>query len=148
VRLTVQDVSGDGDVPDPAEIDRWARAALGADGNRELTIRIVGEAEMAGLNSRYRHKEGVTNVLSFPFDTPPGADSEILGDIVICAPVVRREADEQGKKLSAHWAHMVVHGIMHLRGYDHENETDADQMEAAETEILTGLGFPAPYARA
>jgi probable rRNA maturation factor len=147
VRLTVQDVSGDGDVPDPAEIDRWVRAALVVDGDRELNVRIVGEPEMAELNSRYRHKEGPTNVLSFPFESPPGADSEILGDIVICAPVVRREAGEQGKSLPAHWAHMVVHGIMHLRGYDHEIEADAERMEAAETEILTGLGFPAPYAR-
>ncbi|MEJ2106414.1 MAG: rRNA maturation RNase YbeY [Acidiferrobacteraceae bacterium] len=147
MRLTVQDVSGDGDVPDPAEIDRWVRAALGAADDRELNIRIVNEPEMAELNSRYRHKEGPTNVLSFPFESPPGVNSAILGDIVICAPVVRREAGEQGKALAAHWAHMVVHGIMHLRGYAHENEADAERMEAAETEILTGLGFPAPYAR-
>ncbi|MEJ2327702.1 MAG: rRNA maturation RNase YbeY [Chromatiaceae bacterium] len=129
------------------EIDRWVRAALGAADDRELNIRIVNEPEMAELNSRYRHKEGPTNVLSFPFESPPGVNSAILGDIVICAPVVRREAGEQGKALAAHWAHMVVHGIMHLRGYDHENEADAERMEAAETEILTGLGFPAPYAR-
>lgn len=143
----MQDVSGDGDVPDPAEIDRWVRAALGAADDRELNIRVVNESEMAELNSRYRHKEGPTNVLSFPFESPPGVNSAILGDIVICAPVVRREAGEQGKALAAHWAHMVVHGVMHLRGYDHENEADAERMEAAETEILTGLGFPAPYAR-
>ncbi len=145
MNLTVQDVSGDGDVPDPEQIRRWARVALGTDEEREITVRIVGEEEMADLNSRYRHKEGPTNVLSFPFEGTHGVDIGFLGDIVICAPVVRREAQEQGKTLRAHWAHMVVHGILHLCGFDHETETDAEQMEGKETGILTGLGFPAPY---
>ena len=101
---------------------------------------------MAELNEQYRHKSGTTNVLSFPFENPPGAESNILGDIVVCAPVVEREAREQGKTLMSHWSHMVVHGILHLRGYDHETDDEAKAMEDLETQILTGLGFDAPYA--
>jgi probable rRNA maturation factor len=147
MKLTVQDLSADDDVPDLEQIRHWAQVALDADSERELTVRIVAESEMSELNSRYRHKEGPTNVLSLPFDGAPGVDTPFLGDIVICAPVVRREAREQGKDVAAHWAHMVVHGVLHLRGYDHENDVDAGQMEGLETRILTGIGFPAPYAQ-
>ena len=97
------------------------------------------------MNQRYRSKSGPTNVLSFPFEDPPGVESDELGDIVVCAPVVDREAVEQGKTAQEHWAHMVVHGVLHLCGYDHIDDKDADEMENEETRILTGLGFPAPY---
>jgi probable rRNA maturation factor len=142
--LVVQDVSEHDGVPDNATLNAWATAALG---QRDLsvTLRIVGEQEMAELNERYRHKSGVTNVLSFPFENPPGTDSNILGDIVVCAPVVEREAREQGKTLLSHWSHMVIHGILHLRGYDHETDEEAKTMEDLETRILTRLGFDAPY---
>ncbi len=133
----------------PAEADfrRWAEAALaGADYQQdaELTLRIVNEAESAALNETYRHKPGPTNVLSFPFETPPEVDSALLGDVVICAPVVLREAIVQGKTPEAHWAHLVAHGVLHLLGYDHD-ETQAEAMEALEIRILAGLGFPDPY---
>ena len=133
----------------PAEADfrRWAEAALaGADYQQdaELTLRIVNEAESAALNETYRHKQGPTNVLSFPFEAPPEIDSALLGDIVICAPVVLREAIVQGKTPEAHWAHLVAHGVLHLLGYDHD-ETQAEAMEALEIRILAGLGFPDPY---
>jgi probable rRNA maturation factor len=133
----------------PAEADfrRWAEAALaGADYRQDaaLTLRIVNEAESAALNERYRHKPGPTNVLSFPFEAPPEVDSTLLGDIVICAPVVLREAIVQGKTPEAHWAHLVAHGVLHLLGYDHD-EAQAAAMEALEIHILAGLGFPDPY---
>lgn len=134
-------------IPAQARLEAWVGAAL--DGRRdhaEMTIRIVDETEGAALNLTYRGKQGPTNVLSFPFDPPPGIDDlALIGDLVICAPVVEREAAEQGKPVEAHWAHMVVHGTLHLLGYDHQSEGQATEMEALETEILQGLGFSAPY---
>lgn len=134
----------------PAESDfrRWTEAALaGADypGDAELTIRVVNEAEGAALNEAYRHKQGPTNVLSFPFEAPPEVESALLGDIVICAPVVLREAVIQGKTPEAHWAHLVSHGVLHLLGYDHHDEARAEAMESLEIRILAGLGYPDPY---
>ena len=110
----------------------WADAAANAWGcnNKELTIRIADEIEVSELNSRYRHKTGATNVLSFPFEDPPGVVTDILGDLVICAPVVQREADEQDKIVEAHWAHMLIHGVLHLCGYDHIDTDQAIEMEA------------------
>ncbi len=133
----------------PAESDfhRWAEAALaGADYQKdaELTIRIVNEAESAALNETYRHKQGPTNVLSFPYVAPPEAESALLGDIVVCAPVALREAVVQGKTPEAHWAHLVAHGLLHLLGYDHD-EAQAEAMESLEIRILAGLGYPDPY---
>ena len=133
----------------PAETDlhRWAEAALaGANYQKdaELTIRIVNEAESTALNETYRRKQGPTNVLSFPFESPPEVESSLLGDIVICAPVVLREAVSQGKTLAAHWAHLVAHGVLHLLGYDHDEE-QAEAMESLEIHILRGLGYPDPY---
>ena len=116
--------------------------------NAEIVIRVVDEEESAALNGQYRGKAGPTNVLSFPFQAPPGMKTEILGDLLICAPVVVREAEEQGKSLPAHWAHMVVHGVLHLQGYDHIDEQEAVIMETAEIAIMNGLGFPNPYAEA
>lgn len=122
-----------------------------------LTIRVVGAAESRRLNRTWRNKDKPTNVLSFPAaPVAPGATGEPprfpakdfseLGDLAICAPVVAREAREQGKSLQAHWAHMVVHGVLHLLGYDHENDRDAEVMETRETKILAQFGYPDPYA--
>jgi probable rRNA maturation factor len=134
-------------VPDRGRFHAWSSAALA--GRREaveLTIRVVDETEGAELNQRYRGRPGPTNVLSFPFDPPPGVPpQDLIGDLVICAPVVAREACEQDKPEEAHWAHMVVHGALHLLGYDHLTDPDAAEMEAMEAVILAGLGFPSPY---
>jgi len=134
-------------IPDTERFRTWALAALA--GRREaveLTIRVVDHAEGTQLNQRFRGRPGPTNVLSFPFDPPPGLPpQDLIGDLVICAPVVAREAQEQGKPEEAHWAHLVVHGTLHLLGYDHLTDPDAAAMEAMETVILAGLGFPSPY---
>ena len=108
-------------------------------------MRIVDEAESQQLNFDYREKDKPTNVLSFPFQCPPGIELPLLGDLVICAQVVAREAAEQQKTVTAHWAHMVVHGCLHLLGFDHINDEDAAEMEAEEIQILQELGFANPY---
>jgi probable rRNA maturation factor len=151
VVVTVQNVSRGAKVPAPAQVRKWARAALTADVRGELTVRIVDEKEGAQLNLHYRGKQRATNVLSFSAQggEPPAAAAEELlpfGDLVICAEVVEREAREQGKRLAAHWAHMVVHGTLHLQGYDHEQAGDATVMEARERVLLAKLGFPDPYS--
>lgn len=141
------------ELPTLMQCEEWVAASLMQDwasSEVELVIRIVEEAESQVLNRDYRGKDRPTNVLSFPFENPPGLDvleEELpyLGDLVICAPVVAREAAEQKKPVLAHWAHMIVHGCLHLQGYDHIDETEAEEMEALETEILTGLGFNSPY---
>jgi probable rRNA maturation factor len=143
------------DLPAAADFERWAAAALAGRRERaELTIRLVDAEEGAALNRSYRGRDGPTNVLSFPFDLPPdlglGLDpqdpiADLLGDLVICADVVQREAREQCKTAQSHWAHMVVHGILHLLDYDHLTETDAEEMETLESGILGALGFPSPY---
>ena len=145
--VSVEDASGAAGVPSEGDFGRWAGAALASAGRSgELAIRVVGEAEGAELNQTYRHKAGATNVLSFPAELPAGVPVAVLGDLVICAPVVAREAAEQGKAPAAHWAHLTVHGCLHLLGYDHVEEAQARNMEALETRILAGLGFPDPYA--
>lgn len=134
-------------LPNEADFRRWAEAALAGAGyakDAELTLRIVNEAEITALNETYRRKQGPTNVLSFPFEAPPEVDSSLLGDIVICAPVVLREAVSQDKTPEAHWAHLVAHGVLHLLGYDHD-ETQAAAMESLEIRILTNLGYADPY---
>jgi probable rRNA maturation factor len=113
--------------------------------NYELTIRLVDEEESRALNSQYRGKDKPTNVLSFPFEAPAQIELDLLGDLVICAPVVGKEAKEQEKPELSHWAHMVVHGTLHLLGYDHTEDQEADEMEAIEVSILSKLGFPDPY---
>lgn len=134
-------------LPGEMQINRWIERTLtGRRGLATMTLRIVDEAEMTELNGRYRGKDYPTNVLSFPFDGPPGVAIDFLGDVVVCAPVVEREAAEQGKSIDAHWAHLVVHGCLHLLGYDHEEEGEATRMETLETEILAGLGYGNPYA--
>jgi len=137
------------DCPPPEQLQAWTRQALGeGPGPVEVTVRVVDEAEMTALNGTYRHREGPTNVLSFPGDTIPGTDITLLGDVVICAPVVAREAAAQGKPTAAHWAHMVVHGMLHLQGLDHQDDAGAAVMEMREVAILAAMGFPDPYAAA
>ena len=144
--LEVQQASRADWTPSRVELRRWALAALASHrAEVELVIRIVDEAESQALNRSYRGKDRPTNVLSFPFEAPPGIGSRHLGDIVVCAAVVEREALEQGKPLAAHWAHMIVHGVLHLLGYDHEDDREAEVMESLEIRILAGLGLPDPY---
>jgi probable rRNA maturation factor len=148
--IRLQDASGHEEVPPAKRIREWAKRALGADARGELTIRIVSPHESADLNSRYRRKNRPTNVLAFASDAPRVPDEDLLplGDVVICAEVVAREAREQSKSLDAHWAHIVIHGVLHLVGFDHETRKDARAMEARERDLLASLGFADPYASA
>lgn len=135
-------------LPSSPSFHRWVEAALKGARRRkpaELAIRIVDTDEGRALNAQYRGKDYATNVLSFPAELPPGIDLPLIGDLVICAPVVAREAAEQGKPAASHWAHMTVHGVLHLLGHDHIVEAEAERMEALETRILAGLGIPDPY---
>ncbi len=129
-------------IPTDSSLKRWALAALGRT-RGELTLRIVGESESRALNARYRRKKKSTNVLSFPY--PELTSAGVLGDIVICAPVVTREAREQNKPVRAHWAHMIVHGVLHLLGHDHIKNKDAERMETHERALLSLFGFADPY---
>jgi probable rRNA maturation factor len=133
-------------VPTQHEFHSWVAAALTpVNHGVEMVIRVVDEQESRQLNSRYRGKDKPTNVLSFPFTAPAGVDSDHLGDLVICAAVVKREAGEQQKREIDHWAHMVVHGVLHLCGLDHQTEEQAREMEELEKQILAGLGIKDPY---
>ena len=133
-------------VPTEEQIVQWATAAVQPEGDEvEMTVRIVDEAESHELNLTYRGKDRPTNVLSFPFECPEEVELPLLGDLVICRQVVEREAAEQDKPLMAHWAHMVVHGSLHLLGYDHIEDDEAEEMESLETQIMQGLGFDDPY---
>ena len=160
--------SGDDDVPDTARLQRWAQAAYLKQTPAIVSMYIAGSDEIQQLNRQYRDKDRPTNVLSFPMSTDdawpePGmapameespvnnddedqqANMDLLGDIALCAEVIRREAEQQHKSLDAHWAHMVVHGMLHLQGYDHIDETEAEQMEQLETSILAEFGIADPY---
>ena len=144
--VQVEDVSGFDPVPSTAEIVAWIETALDADAAGEISVRVVGEAESAALNERYRGRAGPTNVLAFAGpDLVSGPEPRLLGDVVICAPVVAREAAEQGKSLEAHWAHIAIHGVMHLLGYEHDSESGAEAMESHEAVLLATLGFEDPY---
>ena len=133
-------------LPTAEQIEQWATAAVQPKSDEvEMTVRIVDEAESHALNLNYRGKDRPTNVLSFPFECPDEVELPLLGDLVICRQVVEREAQEQDKSLMAHWAHMVVHGSLHLLGYDHIEDDEAEKMESLETQIMTGLGFADPY---
>ena len=133
-------------LPTAEQIEQWATAAVQPQSDEvEMTVRIVDEAESHELNLNYRGKDRPTNVLSFPFECPDEVELPLLGDLVICRQVVEREAHEQDKPLMAHWAHMVVHGSLHLLGYDHIEDDEAEEMESLETQIMTGLGFADPY---
>jgi probable rRNA maturation factor len=134
-------------LPSIDQVNQWVDAVLrGERSQAQLAIRFVDEAEGAQLNAAFAGKDYATNVLSFPADVPLGLDFDVLGDIAICAPVVDREAREQGKSNTAHHAHLVVHGVLHLLGMDHQDDTQAQTMEAAEQAILAKLGFADPYA--
>ena len=138
--------AADEPLPADAALIGWAQAAWQGEADAGVVIRLVGADESQTLNRDYRGKDRPTNVLSFPFDVPPGVPCDHLGDLVICAPVVQAEAAEQGKSPESHWAHMVVHGMLHLQGFDHMDEAEAEEMEAIEKEILLGLGYRDPYA--
>lgn len=140
-------IKADG-LPDQSDLETWVSHVLARhpdEQRHELTIRFVDETESRTLNHDYRGKNAATNVLSFPFEGPPGIELPLLGDLVICHPVVTREAIEQDKSLLAHYAHMVIHGTLHLLGHDHIETRDADAMEALEGEILGVLGISDPY---
>lgn len=142
--VEIQIASKEKDLPADEDFMKWAQAALEKE-NAEVVIRIVDEEESQQLNSQYRGRDKPTNVLSFPFEAPPEVPSEHLGDLVICAPVVAEEAARQGKPLAHHWAHMVVHGMLHLQGHDHQNPEEAEQMESLERKLLADMDIPDPY---
>ena len=157
MNVEIQQVCDVGSVPEPAEIRRWVEAALHAatssrDDVREceIVVRIVGEAESRDLNSRYRNEDSATNVLAFPADAadipgfPPGP-RRALGDLAICGPVVEREALDQGKPVGSHWGHLLIHGTLHLLGYDHQTEAEAAEMERLEVQVMADRGFGDPY---
>lgn len=132
--------------PSIDDFQRWAEAALTPYNKPfELTIRLVNSDESRQLNHQYRGKDKDTNVLSFPFEVPDGIELDLLGDLIVCVDVVEQEAKDQNKDSKAHWAHMVIHGCLHLLGFDHIDDEEAEEMEALETKIVTSLGFTAPY---
>ncbi|MGZ8152153.1 MAG: rRNA maturation RNase YbeY [Methylovulum sp.] len=135
--------------PDEEQIQQWIDAALdGFDQDTEIVVRIVDEQESAQLNEQYRHKHGPTNILSFPFEMPEGVQDielNLLGDLVICAPILEKEAAQQHKHLNDHWAHIIVHGVLHLLGYDHIDDIEAELMESTEIAILNKLNIKNPY---
>lgn len=139
-------------LPSQTQFTRWIARALAHEAQTEnfqqteMTVRIVDEAESHALNLTYRGKDKPTNVLSFPFEAPEGINLPLIGDLVICRQVVEREALEQQISLESHWAHLAIHGTLHLLGYDHIDEREAEEMEALETEIMQSLGFADPYA--
>ncbi len=148
LQLDLQVASTASGVPGDADFHRWAVAALEGRFHfheAELAIRVVDEPEGRTLNRDYRGRDYATNVLSFRAELPEDLGLQLLGDIVICAPVVAREAAEQGKSEDAHWAHLTVHGCLHLLGFDHEADAEAEIMEALETEIMARLGYSDPY---
>ena len=137
-------------IPSEEKIIEWVSFVLNDAGESvldesEMTVRLVHEAEITELNQNYRQKDGPTNVLSFPADIPDEVELPLLGDVIICAEIVENEAQSQNKSLESHWAHMVVHGTLHLLGYDHIEESDAVEMETKEIEILANFGYSNPY---
>ena len=146
IEVDVQYATDLPDLPDRTQLKLWAEAALkGLRENAELTIRIVDEDEGTQLNEQWRKSQGPTNVLSFTNEAEAEIAPDLLGDIVVCAPVVAREAKEQNKDIDAHWAHMVIHGVLHLNGFDHIKPEDADCMVSLEIKILKELNYNNPY---
>lgn len=142
-------------LPEKDQIQQWINTAVYLSGHRkkenqiQITVRIVEEHEITQLNKDYRHKDGATNVLAFPFTPPPGMpedeDINSLGDLIVCASVVEKEAKEQNKTILAHWSHMIIHGTLHLLGYDHQTDQEALEMESLENRVLAEFGYPDPY---
>ncbi len=145
IEIDVQRMVNDPCVPDDQFFLEWANAVLASEDSAVVNVRIVDEAEGWALNREWRGKDSATNVLSFPADMPLVDGSRVLGDVVLCAPVIEQEASKQGKSLKAHWAHLVIHGLLHLLGFDHINGEQAKLMEAREIELLAHLGFSNPY---
>jgi probable rRNA maturation factor len=144
--IEIQTIANDAALPNPEQIQQWIDSALhDYPDNTEIVVRIVDELESAQLNQQYRHKSGPTNILSFPADLPEGIDLDLLGDLVICAPIIEQEALSQHKNPLDHWAHIIIHGTLHLLGYDHIDSNDAEIMEAKEINILQNLSINNPY---
>ncbi len=145
-QIELQKISKVSQIPELSSFQAWVDAALMSKAyDSELTIRLVDEAESAELNERYRHKMGPTNILSFPLEAPPELANGYLGDLVICVPLVILQAKAQNKPVNHHWAHLVVHGVLHLLGYEHINLKDAERMEALEIKLLQHWQIPNPY---
>jgi len=145
IQLTIQRACN-GNTPSDDDFFNWTQAALlHIQGQSELLLRLVDADESAELNEKYRHKSGPTNVLSFPYQPPDKLDLALWGDLVICAPLVATQAQQQQKTEQAHWAHLLIHGLLHLQGYDHQDDASADAMESLEIRILAQLGFNNPY---
>ena len=145
VTLDLQLASDTANIPAEDQLQQWAQLAWQGDEPTEVTIRIVDEFEMQALNLQYRGKDKPTNVLSFPFEAPAGITIPLAGDLVICAPVVAQEARDQYKDTNAHWAHMVIHGMLHLQSYDHIDDNEAEEMEGLEIRLLAQIGIANPY---
>lgn len=143
--IDLQIASTHNSIPAQQDFERWAGLACAHLEEAEVTIRIVDEEESCSLNREYRGKDKPTNVLSFPFEAPEHAPLPLLGDLVICAPLVRKEAQAQAKQEADHWAHLTLHGLLHLLGHDHIEEQEAIEMEALETQMLASLGISDPY---
>jgi len=149
VELDLQCAEKSEEPPPREDFQQWVDLALIKDRPSQVSIRIVGEAESQSLNNQYRNKDKPTNVLSFPMELPEDVSEELdllmLGDLVICSPVVEDEARQQGKASKSHWAHMVIHGMLHLQGYDHISESDAEEMESIEIKLLQKININNPY---
>ncbi|MCK5262281.1 MAG: rRNA maturation RNase YbeY [Gammaproteobacteria bacterium] len=145
IELSISEGVEEAALPSEEKLQHWAQSSYL--GNEEViaSLQIVGSDEMQDLNKNYRGKDKPTNVLSFPMELPDEVDINILGDLALCDEVIESEAKQQGKSLEAHWAHMVVHGMLHLQGYDHIEDNEAETMEAKEIEIMKELGFENPY---
>jgi len=146
IELDVQKATAVSPLPTDARFNLWVKTALRGEDDAMLTIRLVGEEESRELNARYRGKDGATNVLSFPADLPKEIGIALLGDIVICAPLVAQEAKVQAKPVMSHWAHLTIHGVLHLLGHDHEQKQEAELMESIEIGLLQSLDIRNPYA--
>lgn len=148
--ILLQNICEAKEIPSPEQFQTWVHQTLLAtthqsNSKKTLTIRIIDKQESATLNETYRHKKGPTNVLSFPDDPIPAFTSDSLGDLAICAPLMAEEAAEQHISLESHWAHLIIHGTLHLMGYAHMTAAEANTMESIETKIMEALGYPDPY---
>lgn len=144
--IEIQRIFASPEQPNEAQIQLWIDTALAdLEQDTEIVVRIVDRQESAELNQQYRHKQGATNILSFPVEIPEEIDLNLLGDLVVCAPVLEQEALQQGKNLSDHWAHIIIHGALHLLGYDHLDDEQAEEMESKEIALLQKLNIPNPY---